>query len=119
MAVGMGSSDDEFGILAAEPCLDKGVFQNGYLMHDLAFACNDIPPLPHVSFIILKPSEWCAFWTVARYKLALLPVCGVLGAGACVVQVKHAHALRSYWLQSSVSIYTQVLQVAVLSFSIQ
>ena len=119
MAVGMESSDDEFGILAAEPCLDKGVFQNGYLMHDLAFACNDIPPLPHVSFIILKPSEWCAFWTVARCKLALLPVCGVLGAGACVVQVKHAHALRSYWLQSSVSIYTQVLQVADLSFSIQ
>ena len=47
MAVGMESSDDEFGIVAAEPCFDKGVFQNGYLMHELAFACNDIPPLPH------------------------------------------------------------------------
>ena len=73
MAVGMESSDDEFGILAAEPCLDKGVFQNGYLMHELAFACNDISPLPHVSFTLLKQSEWCALRTVARCNLALLP----------------------------------------------
>ena len=44
VAVGMESSDDEFGILEDERCIDKGVFQNRYLLDELVFACSDVPP---------------------------------------------------------------------------
>ena len=85
VAVGMETSDDEFGLLNDERCIDEGVFQNLYPLHELMFACSDILPRPHVSFILLTQSEWCALRTLARCEFALLPIVGAIGAGARVI----------------------------------
>ena len=78
VAVGMESSDDEFGVLSDERCVDEGVFRSRYLLHELVFACSDILPRPCVSFNLLKQSERCALRTVARCELAFLPVVGAM-----------------------------------------
>ena len=60
-AVGLESSDDEFGILQDERCIDTGVFPKRYLLHESVFACSDPPPLrPHISFTILTQTDRCA-----------------------------------------------------------
>ena len=81
LAVGMEESVDEFRILEDERCIDKGVFSNRSLLHELVFACDDIPPRPRVSFTLLTHSDWCALRTVARCAVALLPVAGAMRAG--------------------------------------
>ena len=74
VAVGLERSDDEFGILEEERCIDKGVFQNRYFLHELVVACSDIPQRQLVGFAHLTQSDWCAVRTVARCEAALLLV---------------------------------------------
>ena len=57
LAVSMEESVDEFRILADERCIDKGVFPNRSLLHELVFACDDIPPRPRISFTLLTQSR--------------------------------------------------------------
>ena len=53
-ATGPESSEDEFGILVDDRCIDTGVFQPRYLVHELVFACSPPPPpRPGVSHTIL------------------------------------------------------------------
>ena len=58
VAVGMESSDDEFGSLEDERCIDKGALQNPSLLHELVVASNDIPLRPFVSLTLLTQSDW-------------------------------------------------------------
>ena len=37
------SSEDEFGILEDDRCIDAEVFQRRYLVHELVFACSPLP----------------------------------------------------------------------------
>ena len=53
-----------------------------YLLHELVFACSDIPPRPHKSFTLLTQFDWCALRTVARWEVTLLPVAGAMRAGS-------------------------------------
>ena len=72
--VGMESSDDEFGILEDERCIDTGAFKNRNFLHELVFACMNPAPLrPHMR-------------TVAKCEVALLPVAGAMRAGARVIR---------------------------------
>ena len=80
VAVGMESSGEEFGILEDERCTYKGVFQNRCLVHESVLACDDIPPRPHISFILLTQSDRRALRTVARCEGALLRVAGAMRA---------------------------------------
>ena len=68
-------SEDEFGILVDDRCIDTGAFQPRYLVHELVFACS-LPPLPRprVSHTILTQADWCSTRAVARCELGLLPV---------------------------------------------
>ena len=87
VAAGAESSDDEFGILEDERCVDTGAFQKRYLLHELVFACTDPLPLrPQVTFTILTHADWCALTAVARCVVALLLVAGTLEAGARVMK---------------------------------
>ena len=46
VATGSESSGDEFGVLEDERCIDTGVFQRRYLVHELVFACSPPPSGP-------------------------------------------------------------------------
>ena len=66
-STGPESSEDEFGILVDDRCIDTGVFQQRYLVHELVFACSPSPPLrPRVSHTILTEADWCSTRAVAR-----------------------------------------------------
>ena len=76
------SSDEEFGILQDDRCIDTGVFQERHLLHELVFACSQfLPRQPQISFTILTQADWCAVRTEAR----CLPVVATMGAGARVI----------------------------------
>ena len=76
------SSDEEFGLLQDDRCIDTGVFQERHFLHELVFACSQaLPRQPQISFTILTQADWCAVRTVAR----CLPVVGSVGAGARVI----------------------------------
>ena len=81
-AVGREGSDDEFGILEDERCIDTGAFQYRYL-HEFVFACSDPPRLlrPQISFAILTEADWCALRTDIKCDAALLPVVGTFESG--------------------------------------
>ena len=79
------SSDEEFGILEDERCINTGVFQERYFLQELVFACsNSLPRQPQISFTFMTQADWCAARTVARCEAGLLPVLGTMG-GARVV----------------------------------
>ena len=81
-AAGAESSGDEFD----ERCIDTGVFQERYLLHELVFAWSQpLPRQPQISCTILTEADWCAVRTVARCEAGLLPVVGTVGAGARVI----------------------------------
>ena len=62
MAVGMESSDDEFGILEDERCIGT--------------ACCHPPPLrSHFSFTILTQTDWCALRTVCQMRSGSVAGC--------------------------------------------
>ena len=69
-AAGPESSGDEFRILEDDRCIDTGVFQQHYLLHELVHT-------------ILTHADWCAVWTAAQCEVGLLQVVGTMGA--CVI----------------------------------
>ena len=76
------SSEDEFGILEDDRCIDTGVFQPRYLVHELVFACSPRPPpRPNVSHTILTQASWCSTRAVARCETGLLPVIQTVETG--------------------------------------
>ena len=81
-------SEDEFGILVDDRCIDTGAFQPRYLVHELVFACSPPPPpRPRVSHTILTQADWCSTRAVARCELGLLPVIQVFG-NKCARMIK-------------------------------
>ena len=69
VATGRESSGDEFGTLEDDRCIDTGVFQHRYFLHELVFACSQPPP----------------HQTVARCELGLFPVVNTMESGARVI----------------------------------
>ena len=60
---------DEFGILADDRCIDNGVFQRFFLVHELVFACSPLPPSRlQISNTFLTETDRCAVRAVARCK---------------------------------------------------
>ena len=74
------SSGDEFGILEDDRCIDTGVFQRRYLVHELVFACSHL----QTSHTILTQADWCAVLAVARCEQGLLPVITTAESGSRV-----------------------------------
>ena len=52
------SSGNEFGILEDDRCIDTGVFQERYFLHELGFRLQ-----PQISFTILTQADRCAVRT--------------------------------------------------------
>ena len=75
LAVGMEESVDEFRTLEDERCIDKGVFPNRSLLHELVFACDDIPPRPRISFTLLTQSDWCCLEDSCKVRGGLVACC--------------------------------------------
>ena len=49
---------DEFGILEDDRCIDTGIFQRRYLVHEFVFACSPLPPpRPQLSHTILTQAK--------------------------------------------------------------
>ena len=63
---GSDSSRDECAILVDDRCVDNGIFQRRYLVHELVFACSPPPPRSQTSHTILTQADWCALRAVAR-----------------------------------------------------
>ena len=85
-ATGLESSDDEYGILEDERCIDTGVFQQRCFLHELVFACSQLPPQqPRISCTLLTQADWCAVRKVARCELGLHAVVDTVEKGACVI----------------------------------
>ena len=90
VATGSESSGDEFGILEDDRCIDTGVFQRRYLVHELIFDCSPPPPpRSQISHTILTQAEWCATRAVARWELGLLLVIRTTAAGGGTWVYKH------------------------------
>ena len=88
-ATGPESSGDECGILEDDRCIDTGVSQQPYLLHELVFACSQPPPQqPQISYTFLTQADWCAVRTVARCELGLLLVVNTVGNGGASVLVR-------------------------------
>ena len=71
-ATGPESSEDEFGILVDDRCIDTGVFQPRYLVHELVFACSPLPPRPRLSHIFLDSSRLVVRWPEANWAFSQL-----------------------------------------------
>ena len=82
-ATGPESSEDALGMLVDDRCIDAGVFQPCFFVHELVFACSPPPPLPRsrVSHTILTEADWCSTRAVARCEMGLLPVIQTVATG--------------------------------------
>ena len=70
---------DEFGIMEDDRCIDIGIFQRRYLVHELVFACSPPPP-PRLqtSHTLVTQADWCADRAVAHCEQGLFPVATIL-----------------------------------------
>ena len=69
------SLGDEYEILEDDRCIDTGVFQQRYFLHELVFACSDPPRARlQISCTILTQAGWCAARTVARWVSSQLSI---------------------------------------------
>ena len=82
------SSGDELGILEDDRCIDTGVFQRRYLVHELVFACSPLSPRRlQTSRTILTQADWCAVRAVARWEQGVPPVITTVGSGSRVALI--------------------------------
>ena len=73
-------SGDEFWILEDDRCIDTGVFQRRYLLHEMVFACSQ-PPLqqPRISYTILTQVDCSAVRAAARCETVCFQLPGQRG----------------------------------------
>ena len=77
------------GVLEDDTCIDTGVFQQPYLLHELVLARSPPPPpCPQISHTILSQADWCVVRAVASCELG--PGSSHCGNGCACVLVKSA-----------------------------
>ena len=82
MAAVTESSDDEFGILEDDRCIDTCCFKHAaFCTSQYLLAANPLPRQPQISHTILTQANWCALRTTARCKLGVLPIARTLERG--------------------------------------
>ena len=52
----------DFGVLEDDRCIDTGVFQQRYLVHELVLACSPPPPRPQISYGEQLVASWVPSW---------------------------------------------------------
>ena len=92
----------EFGILEDDRCIDTGVFQQCYLLHELVFACSSPPPQ--------QPQISC---TILSTELGLLPVVNTGNGGTRVLVRTVGRAMRSNKLFCQGSKFIPIIRTGV------